>query len=214
MISQKGGSPIVTNKRLCLASASPRREALLAQVGIVPDTIVPADIDETPKPRELPAQLAARLAYEKAGYVSGRTTDDPNMLVLAADTVVSVGRRILPKTETRDAAHDCLTLLSGRGRRDSTGVCLFAEGACVAKRLVTSRVRIKTLDVHDIETYLASGEWRGKAGGYAIQGKAARFVTRIVGSYSAIVGLPVFETVAMLSGAGYMVTEDGEDDGS
>ena len=214
MISQKGGLPIVTNKRLCLASASPRREALLAQVGIVPDTIVPADIDETPKPRELPAQLAARLAYEKAGYVSGRTADDPNMLGLAADTVVSVGRRILPKTETRDAAHDCLTLLSGRGHRVSTGVCLFAEGVCVAKRLVTSRVRIKTLDAHDIETYLASGEWRGKAGGYAIQGKAARFVTRIVGSYSAIVGLPVFETVAMLSGAGYMVTEDGEDDGS
>ena len=214
MISQKGGSPIVTNKRLCLASASPRREALLAQVGIVPDTIVPADIDETPKPRELPAQLAARLAYEKAGYVSGRTADDPNMLVLAADTVVSVGRRILPKTETRDAAHDCLTLLSGRGHRVSTGVCLFAEGVCVAKRLVTSRVRIKTLNAHDIQTYLASGEWRGKAGGYAIQGKAARFVTRIVGSYSAIVGLPVFETVAMLSGAGYTVTEDGEDDGS
>jgi septum formation protein len=214
MISQKGGSPIVTNKRLCLASASPRREALLAQVGIVPDTIIAADIDETPKPRELPAQLAARLAYEKAGYVSGRIADDPNMLVLAADTVVSVGRRILPKTETRDAAHDCLTLLSGRGHRVSTGVCLFAEGVCVAKRLVTSRVRIKTLDAHDIQTYLASGEWRGKAGGYAIQGKAARFVTRIVGSYSAIVGLPVFETVAMLSGAGYTVTEDGEDNGS
>ena len=156
MISQKDGSPIVTNKRLCLASASPRREALLAQVGIVPDTIVPADINETPKPRELPAQLAARLAYEKAGYVSGRTADDPNMLVLAADTVVSVGRRILPKTETRDAAHHCLTILSGRGHRVSTGVCLFAEGACVAKRLVTSRVRMKTLDAHDIETYLAS----------------------------------------------------------
>ena len=214
MISQKDGSPIVTNKRLCLASASPRRQALLAQVGIVPDTIVPADIDETPKQGELPAQLAARLAFEKALYVSENTANEANMLVLAADTVVSIGRRILPKTETRDAAHDCLTALSGRGHRVSTGVCLLAEGACVAKRLVTSRVRMKTLDAHDIETYLASGEWRGKAGGYAIQGKAARFVTRIVGSYSAIVGLPVFETVAMLSGAGYMVTEGGEDNGS
>lgn len=186
----------------------------MAQVGIVPDMIVPADIDETPNPRELPAQLAARLAFEKAAYVSAQTANEPNMLVLAADTVVSVGRRILPKTETRAAAQDYLTLLSGRGHRVSTGVCLFGGGACVAKRLVTSRVRMKTLDAHDIETYLASGEWQGKAGGYAIQGKAARFVTRIVGSYSAIVGLPVFETVAMLSGVGFTVTEDGENNGS
>ena len=214
MISQKDGSPIVTNKRLCLASASPRRQALLAQVGIVPDMIVPANIDETPNSRELPAQLAARLAFEKAAYVSGQTENEPNMLVLAADTVVSVGRRILPKTETRAAAHDCLTLLSGRGHRVSTGVCLFAEGACVAKRLVASRVRMKRLDAHDIETYLTSGEWQNKAGGYAIQGKAARFVTRIIGSYSAIVGLPVFETVAMLSGVGFTVTDDGENNGS
>ena len=213
MISQKDGLPIDTNKPLCLASASSRRQALLAQVGIVPDTIVPADIDETPKHRELPPQLAARLAFEKALYVSENTANKANMLVLAADTVVSIGRRILPKTETSDAAHECLTALSGRGHRVSTGVCLFAEGACVARRLVTSRVRMKTLDAQDIETYLASGEWRGKAGGYAIQGKAARFVTRIVGSYSAIVGLPVFETVAMLSGVGFTVTEVGEDNG-
>ena len=214
MILPKGGSPIVTNKRLCLASGSPRRQALLAQVGIVPDKVAPADIDETPKLRELPAQLAVRLAYEKAAHISLQTADEPDMLVLAADTVVSVGRRILPKTETHEGARDCLTLLSGRGHRVSTGVCLFAGGACVAQRLVTSRVRMKTLDAHDIETYLASGEWQGKAGGYAIQGKAARFVTRIIGSYSAIVGLPVFETVAMLAGVGFTVTEDGESNGS
>ena len=132
----------------------------MAQVGIVPDTIVPADIDETPKPRELPAQLAARLAFEKAGYVSGRTADDEHAGT-AADTVVSIGRRILPKTETRDAAHDCLTLLSGRGHRVSTGVCLFAEGVCRKASGHKPRAN-KTLDAHDIETYLASGEWRAR----------------------------------------------------
>ena len=203
MISQKDGSPIVTNKRLCLASASPRRQALLAQVGIEPHTIVPADIDETPKDRELPAKLAARLAFEKALYVSENTANEANMLVLAADTVVSIGRRILPKTETRDAAHDCLTALSGRGHRVSTGVCLFTEGACVAKRLVTSRVRMKTLDAHDIETYLASGEWRGKAGGYAIQGIAEGLISRIQGSHSGVVGLPLYETRTLLRAAGF-----------
>ncbi len=214
MILQKGGLPIATSKRLCLASASPRRLALLAQLGIVPDTILPAHIDETPKPRELPAQLATRLAHEKAAHIAGQMRDAPDMLVLGADTVVSVGRRILPKAETPAAARECLSLLSGRGHRVSTGVSLFADGACLAERVVTSRVRMKTLDIHDIETYLASGEWQGKAGGYAIQGKAARFVSRIVGSYSAIVGLPVFETAAMLAGVGYMVTKDGERNGS
>ena len=125
------------------------------------------------------------------------------MLVLAADTVVGIGRRILPKTETRDAALDCLTALSGRGHRVTTGVCLFAEGACVAKRLVTSRVRMKTLDAHDIETYLASGEWRGKAGGYAIQGPAGAFIPWISGSFTGIVGLPLAETAGLLQGIGY-----------
>lgn len=210
MISQKDGSPIVTNKRLCLASASPRRQALLAQVGIIPDVVKPADIDETPQHGELPPQLAARLAHEKGAYVAAQLANDADMLVLAADTVVSVGRRILPKAQTRAEAEECLRLLSGRGHRVSTGVCLFAAGACVSSRVVTSRVRVKTLDAHDINQYLASSEWQGKAGGYAIQGKAASFVTRIIGSYSAIVGLPLFETVSMLAGVGFSVTENGE----
>lgn len=180
--------------RLVLASASPRRLALLAQIGVTPDAVSPADIDETPSPKEAPRALALRLAREKALAV-----DAGDALVLGADTVVAVGRRLLPKTETEAEARACLELLSGRGHRVFTGVAL-KSAAGVRTRLGEARVSFKVLSAAEIDAYIASDEWRGKAGGYAIQGRAARFIANIVGSYSAIVGLPLFETANLLEG--------------
>ncbi len=181
--------------RLVLASASPRRLALLAQIGITPDDIVAADIDETPLKGETPRLLALRLAQAKTDAVKA-----DGAVVLAADTVVAVGRRVLPKAETEEQARSCLALLSGRSHRVLTGVALLAAGK-VRTRLAEARVTFKRLSDAEVEAYIASGEWRGKAGGYAIQGLAGRYVTNIVGSYSAIVGLPLYETANLIEGA-------------
>lgn len=185
--------------KLVLASASPRRRDLLAQIGIVPDAVDPADLDETPRPREMPGPHAARLANEKAAAVAAR---HPGAWVLAADTVVACGRRILPKPEEPGEARRCLGLLSGRAHRVYGGVCILAPGGKARRRLVQTVVRFKRLEAAEIEDYLASGEWRGKAGGYAIQGLAAAFVRSINGSYSNVVGLPLFEVAQMLKGLG------------
>ncbi len=194
--------------RLVLASASPRRLALLQQIGLDPDVILPAGIDETPRAAELPRTLAARLAAEKAeaAHLAMARRDDPEpFFLLAADTVVCVGRRILPKCDTLDEAGACLRLLSGRSHRVYTGVSLVTPRARRRHRLVETRLRFKRLSADEIETYLASGEWRGKAGGYAIQGLAGSFATKLAGSYSAVVGLPLNETMSLLVGEGYPV---------
>jgi len=183
--------------RLILASASPRRLALLAQIGMTPDEVIAADIDETPLKKETPRALALRLARAKAEAVKAEGR------VLAADTVVAVGRRVLPKAETEAEARECLALLSGRGHRVYTGVALRTAGfppAAVRTRLVETRVTFKVLSPAEFEAYIASGEWRGKAGGYAAQGLAARYIINIVGSYSNIVGLPLYETANLLEG--------------
>ncbi len=199
-----GGSG--AGQRLVLASASPRRLDLLAQIGIVPDVVDAADIDETPQKRELPPHHAQRLAEAKAMRIAAR---HPGAFVLAADTVVAVGRRILPKAEQEDEARACLTLLSGRRHRVLGGVVLIDPAGRVRRRLVRSDVALKRLSDAEVQRYLASGEWRGKAGGYAIQGLAAIFVRAIHGSYSNIVGLPLFETAALLEGAGFAHTRSG-----
>src|SRR6185437_5346750 len=194
--------------RLVLGSASPRRLQLLAQIGVQPDAVLPAEIDETPRPREDPRALAERLAGEKAlasAAFAGLRADLAPSLTLAADTVVGVGRRILPKCETRDDAELCLDLLSGRGHRVFTGLALVTASGAVRCRLVETRLRFKRLSRNEVEAYLASGEWRGKTGGYAIQGFAGAFVERLVGSYSNVVGLPLAETAALLAGEGYHV---------
>ena len=194
--------------RLILASASPRRLALLQQVGIEPDALLPADVDETPERAELPRVLAARLAAAKAeaaaALVAARGDRGP-CFILAADTVVSVGRRILPKCDTQDEAEACLRLLSGRAHRVHTGLTLLTPRGARRHRLVETRVRFKRLSLAEMDGYLAGGEWSGKAGGYAIQGFAASFVVRLVGSYSGVVGLPLHETVSLLCGEGYPV---------
>ncbi|WP_144185442.1 Maf family protein [Elioraea rosea] len=185
-----------------LASASPRRLELLRQIGLVPDAVDPAEIDETPRPRELPATLAARLCRAKAEAVAAR---HPDAFVLAADTVVALGRRALPKAETEEEAHRCLEGLSGRRHRVLGGICLIAPDGRRAERLAATVVRFKRLERAEIEAYLASGEWHGKAGGYAIQGLAAAFIPFIGGSHSNVVGLALGETAAMLSGLGFPV---------
>lgn len=191
--------------RLVLASASPRRLDLLRQIGLIPDAIDPADLDETPLPREVPHRHAARLAAAKADAVARR---HPDALVLAADTVVACGRRILPKAETEAEARACLALLSGRRHRVFGGVCLRlppdrdgTASRCL-ERVVRTDVTFKSLSHGEMEAYIASGEWQGKAGGYAIQGLAAAFVRWIGGSYSNVVGLPLFEVSGLLTGAG------------
>jgi septum formation protein len=185
---------------LVLASSSPRRRELLAQIGIVPDAIDPADIDETPLEHELPPLHAQRLAVEKARIVAQR---HPGTFVLGADTVVGCGRRILPKAETLDQARMCLALLSGRRHRVHGGIALVTpEGKLVQRRVVTA-VAMKRLSPQELAAYLDSEEWHGKAGGYAIQGRAARFVREVIGSYSNVVGLPLFETAMLLEGQGF-----------
>jgi septum formation protein len=185
---------------LVLASASPRRRDLLAQIGLVPDAVDPAAIDERPRPRELPAQLAARLAAEKAAAVAAR---HPGAFVLAADTVVALGRRMLPKAETEAEALACLAALSGRRHSVLGGITLIAPDGRRAARLVTTAVRFRRLDQREIAAYVASGEWQGKAGGYAIQGLAAAFIPYLGGSYSNVVGLALAETASLLAGLGY-----------
>lgn len=184
---------------LILASASPRRRELLAQVGIVPDRTLPADIDETPLKSETPAQLAHRLARSKAAVVAER---HPHAVVLAADTVVSLGRRLLEKAVDEAEATRFLRLLSGRNHRVHTGVAV-ARGDRISVRVVETRVSLKVLSESEIAAYVASGDWRGKAGAYGIQGPAGAFVRRIVGSHPAVMGLPLYETVSLLEGVGY-----------
>jgi septum formation protein len=179
---------------LVLASASPRRLDLLRQIGLEPDAIDPANADETPRPRETPRAYALRMAEAKLAAVMVR---HPQATVLAADSVVAVGRRILPKAETEAEARDCLALLSGRRHKVLGGVAIGCSGK-VRTRLVETAVRFKRLEKSEIEDYVQSGEWQGKAGGYAIQGRAASFVAFISGSYSNVVGLPLFETAALL----------------
>lgn len=193
---------------LILASASPRRLALLNQIGIEPEHLVPAHVDETPEKGELPRKLAQRLADLKALTARHKASVagfGVNSMVLAADTVVAVGRRILPKAETMEEASDCLRLLSGRAHRVYTGVTLITPSGARRHRLVETRIRFKRLSSREMEAYLASAEWRDKAGGYAIQGIAGAFVVKLSGSYSAVVGLPLHETTQLLAGEGYPV---------
>jgi len=185
---------------LVLASASPRRLELLHQIGIVPDHVDPADIDETPKRGELPPGHALRLAEAKARAVMPH---HPGAYILAADTVVACGRRILPKAEDIETARACLALLSGRRHRVYSGLAVVGPDGRVGLRRVLSQVGFKRLAAEEIAAYLATGEWRGKAGGYAIQGRAAAFIPWISGSYSNVVGLPLFETAQLLAGRGY-----------
>ena len=185
--------------RLILASASPRRRDLLAQIGLEPDVIAAADIDETPLPKETPRALALRLAVAKA-RTAAMAGDG---FVLAADTVVAVGRRILPKAETDEEVRDCLKLLSGRNHRVLTGVAVVAPGGRLSSRLVETRLAFKRLSTAEIEAYVRSGEGLGKAGGYGIQGRAGAFVIQLTGSYTAVVGLPLYETRCLLEGVGF-----------
>ncbi len=184
---------------LILASASPRRAALLAQIGIEPRGIAAPNIDETPLPGERPGRLALRLAVQKAEALGAQ----PHY-VLAADTVVGVGRRILPKAESEAEARACLTLLSGRVHTVHTGVCLRAPDGRCTQRLVSTRVHVKRLSARELAQYLERAEWRGKAGGYAIQGQFAAYVRGLSGSYSAVVGLPLAETYDLLVGLGFV----------
>jgi septum formation protein len=185
---------------LVLASASPRRLDLLAQVGVTPDRVDPADIDETPLRDETPRRHALRLAVEKARAVAARAPGD---FVLAADTVVAVGSRILPKAETEADVLHCLKLLSGRNHKVFTGVALIAPDGRQASRLVETRVGFKRLSDAERDAYVASGQWKGKAGGYGVQGLAGGFITDLRGSYPSVVGLPLYETLNLLSGLGY-----------
>lgn len=183
---------------LVLASASPRRRDLLARLGLEPARIAPADIDETPRRNELPRAYAMRMAREKAAIAA-----DSAAHVLAGDTVVAVGRRILPKTEDEAAARACLELLSGRRHRVFSAVVLRAPDGTIRERLSETQLRFKCLSAEEIAAYLASGEWRGKAGGYAIQGRAEALIAWIGGSHSGVIGLPLFETRALLKAAGF-----------
>ena len=196
------------NNKLILASGSPRRVELLAQAGIEPARLMPMDIDETPKKSEHPRSLARRLSTGKAEAALAVIRSDPaydDCYILAADTVVAVGRRILPKAEMVDEASSALHLLSGRSHRVFTGVCLITPDRKVRLKVIDTKVRFKRLSTLDIESYLASGQWRGKAGGYGIQGIAGSFVVKLVGSYTNVVGLPLYETVSLLNGDGYQV---------
>ncbi len=190
--------------RLILGSGSPRRLELLAQIGVVPDDVRPADIDETPHKNELPRPYAARLAVEKAQAVNAGADD----LVLAADTVVAVGRRILGKPQNAGQAAEFLMLLSGRRHKVITGIAL-RYGEKMWSRQVETSVKFKRLSDAELSAYLRSDEWQGKAGGYAIQGIAGAFIPAINGSYSNVVGLPLCETANMLNGAGYPVSLEG-----
>ena len=194
------------DQKFILASGSPRRLDLLNQVGIKPTRLMPMDIDETPKKSEHPRSLARRLSLEKAEAAFAAVKDDlawRQSYILSADTVVAVGRRILGKTEYMDEASAALHLLSGRGHWVYTGICLVTPGGQFRQKVVETKVRFKRLSTREIEAYLASDQWRGKAGAYAIQGIAGSFVQKLVGSYTNVVGLPLYETALLLNGEGY-----------
>lgn len=182
-----------------LASASPRRVDLLAQIGLRPSEICPADIDETPLAGELPRAHALRLAEQKAKKVASMQSE---AVILAADTVVGVGRRILPKTETPDEALMCLSLLSGRAHRVYTAACVISPSGKIRTRISETRLKMKRLSAREQADYIASEQWQGKAGGYGIQGLAGSFIRAINGSYTGVVGLPIYEVRALLSAAG------------
>jgi len=206
MTSPRGASPIASNNaslKLVLASESPRRLALLAQAGIEPDAILPAGVDESPRKGELPRIYALRLAKEKALAAARAWTGDP-AIVLAADTVVALGRRILPKAHSDGEVRDCLAMLSGRRHQVVTAVCALHESK-IRTRIVTTRVGVKRLSAAEIESYVRGGEGLGKAGGYAIQGRAEIFVRGINGSHSNVVGLPLADTMSVLIACGYAV---------
>ena len=199
---------MVGRTKLILASGSPRRLSLINQVGITPDHLLPADVDEIPLKGELPRACANRLARVKAETALAHLRRDEELkgsYILAADTVVAVGRRILPKAELVDEANQCLRLLSGRNHKVYTGICLVTPKEGFRQRMVETRVRFKRLSEQDIDTYLASGQWRGKAGGYAAQGIAGSFIVKLVGSYTNVVGLPLYETVTLLAGEGFPI---------
>ena len=183
---------------LILASASPRRRELLTRLGIAPAAIAPADIDETPHKGELPRDYARRMAQEKAEAAASN-----DGFVLAGDTVVAVGRRILPKAEDEATARRCLELISGRRHRVLSAIAVRAPDGTMRERLSETIVIFKRLSAQEIDAYIASGEWDGKAGGYAIQGIAEGLITRIQGSHSGVVGLPLYETRALLKAAGF-----------
>ena len=199
---------MIGRPKLVLASGSPRRLGLLNQAGIEPDALLPAELDELPLKGELPRSLATRLARSKAEAALHAVRLDEELrgaFIVAADTVVAVGRRIMPKAAMLDEAAACLRLLSGRNHRVYTAVCVVTPKESYRQRLVETRVRFKRLSKEDLEAYLASGEWRGKAGAYAVQGLAGAFVVKIVGSYTNVVGLPLHETFALLAGEGFPV---------
>ena len=199
---------MIGRPKFVLASGSPRRLGLINQAGIEPDALKPADIDETPQRGEIPRAHANRLAHAKAAAALENVKLDDELrgaYILAADTVVAVGRRILPKAQLLDEAAQCLRLLSGRNHRVHTSICLVTPKESFRQRLVETRVRFKRLSEEDIEAYLASGEWRGKAGGYAVQGIAGTFIVKLVGSYTNVVGLPLYETMTLLGGEGYPI---------
>jgi septum formation protein len=205
MISPRGGSPIVSNRPLLvLASASPRRLALLTQAGIVPDAVCPADIDETPLKAEQPRVHALRLARLKAERAA-ESWSGPDAVILAADTVVACGRRILPKASTADDVRFCLDLLSGRRHLVYTAIAALRSDreSAVRQRTIVTRVSFKRLTTDEIAAYVESREGEGKAGGYAIQGRAEAFVRQLNGSWSNVVGLPLLETLTLLQGSGY-----------
>ena len=187
---------------IVLASASPRRRDLLCQIGIEPAAIIPTDINETPHQRELPPRYALRMANEKARAVVLPDDIKDSAVVLAGDTVVAVGRRILPKAETEDQARSCLALLSGRRHRVYGGIALRLTGGTLRSRLVCSSVIFKRLHRDEIDAYIATGDWQGKAGGYAIQGPAAAYIRHIEGSYSNIVGFGLYDVSALLAASG------------
>ena len=182
-----------------LASASPRRKALLEQIGITPDHILPADIDETPYPNESASAYVMRVASEKAAAIAA---NKPGAFILAADTVVACGRRILPKAEDEQTARDCLKLLSGRRHRVMTGCCLMSGNQTLYKKRIETVVRFRRLTQADIDWYIATNEWDGKAGGYGIQGAAQAFIPFINGSFSGVVGLPLAEIQTALANQG------------
>lgn len=194
--------------KLILASGSPRRVELLSQAGVTPDRLMPMDLDETPRKNEHPRSLARRLSYDKAEAATAALKGDhawSGAYLLAADTVVSVGRRIVGKAELVEDAANALDLLSGRSHRVFTGICVVTPERRFRQKIVETRVRFKRLSRKEIDSYLGSGEWRGKAGAYAVQGLAGSFVVKLVGSYTNVVGLPLYETVSLLEGEGYHV---------
>lgn len=196
---------------LILASSSPRRLALLQQIGLEPDYLLPANVDETPGRWENPKELARRLSREKAIKAQNVQKNMEHMsggYIIAADTVVGVGRRILPKAETLEQAKYCLEMISGRSHMVYTGLCLTTPNGKVREKMVETRVRFKRISDHEYFSYLDSGEWNGKAGGYAIQGLAGSFVLKILGSYTSVVGLPLYETSLLLEGEGYPVRKN------